>query len=574
MEILSKILINRLKLIVICIFMLFIGITAYLFHLQVNLVDNFFYLGQQNFLRSERVFSPRGNIVDSAGNLLATNRPINVIYWQGTGHKILKNNQNDLIIELTNSLNLSSETIQHITRAEQHKKRICLAYDVNFEQLSRIIEKFPSHKNLCIEREFKRYYPYNSIASHIVGYLGMDMASTGKMGLEFLCDNLLKGKSGEIIKTINSIGHNLSSYEIKKALAGQTIETTLNLNLQLIAEKLFPANKAGTCIIIDPQTGAIEVLLSRPNFDPNIFLNPICSNTWKDLQEHYCFINRALNACYPPASLFKLITISAALETKIIDQNSSWNCLGQLNFAGRLYHCKKREGHGKLNTLQSITHSCNIPFYDIGKKIKIDTLADYAKRLGLGTKTDIILKEKVGLVPTSQWKKSIKGERWWPGETLSATIGQSFILVTPIQIACMFSAICQGYLVRPRILATESVTKKYVDISKETLEFLKKSLEDVTQHGTARILNRLKNFEFCGKTGTAQTIKLSKIQLGEKFLEHAWFVAYFSYKNLPPKTMVILIEHAGSSSVAISMAYRFFKEYGNIYDSNNTIDTK
>jgi penicillin-binding protein 2 len=568
---LSHFFMSRLKIVRIGIIGALASIILYLFHLQINLVLNFFNLGQQNFLRYEKVTSLRGNIIDANGNLLATNRPITTIYWQGTKQRKLTDEQLIVVEYLQSTLKLSMDMIQKILETEKQGKRICIAYDITFEQLSRLLEQFPTDKNITLERSFKRFYPHHTIASHIVGYLGLDIDSEGKMGLEFICDDSLKGTSGQIIRTINSVGHYLESYEVKRALAGQTIETTLNLPLQYVAEKLFPEEAYGTCIILDPQTGALEVLLSRPAFDPNIFLNPIDPKEWQQLQERACFVNRAFNACYPPASLFKLVTLSAALETNLIQEQTSWHCFGHLDFAGRAYHCKKRQGHGVLYTRQALTYSCNIPFYDIGKKIKIDTLADYAQRLGLGAKTTVLFKEKAGLTPTNQWKKDTKGEPWRPGETLSATIGQSFISVTPIQAACMVSGICQGYLVRPRILKEEPIVQKPIAIGKQTLDFLKSSMEDVIHHGTARILHRLSNFKMHAKTGTAQTSDLSKSDLGKQYLEHAWFIVYFQYKEEDPKVLAILIENTGSSAPAITMAYKFFKEYTKIMESKEMI---
>lgn len=576
MEILSRILCSRFKIIILSSFLFLIIIATYLFHLQINLVLNFFKLGQRNFLRSEKIASPRGNIVDAFGQLLATNRPVDSIFWQGTGKKTLTNDQVNSINQIISLLKLDENIIDQINQAEKYCKRLCLANDVNFEQLSFLMERFPTNPNVIIDRTFKRFYPQNSIASHIVGYLGSaNVEISGKMGLELICNENLKGHSGEIIKTINSIGYSLESHEIKKALIGDTIQTTLNLKLQLLAEEIFPPELNGTCILMDPENGSLEVILSRPTFDPNIFLKPINPEAWKNLQEQKCFINRASNACYPPASIFKLVTLSAALETKIIEPNTLWYCIGHISFAGRLYHCNNRNGHGIVDTQQALYHSCNIPFFDIGKKIKIDVLADYAQRLGLGEKTNTIFNERSGLIPTNKWKKNTFGEPWWPGETLSATIGQSFLSVTPLQIACMISGICKGYLSQPRILINEPIIRKPVKIKKNTLIFLKRSMKYVTRKGTGIHLNTLKNFKIYGKTGTAQTRALvdkdKKIEneiICKEHMHHAWFVAYYRYKNFPPKTLVILLENAGSTRPAVRMAKKFFLGYAKILDQN------
>ncbi|MBA3954203.1 hypothetical protein H0X48_02710 [Candidatus Dependentiae bacterium] len=568
MDIFARSLTPRLPLVVICVCSALFLIVGYLFHLQVNLMPNFLHLGKKNFLRSERIASPRGNIIDKNGNLLATNRPVTGIYWQGTGNKYLSSEQKKSIEELQNRGISTSEFEKTLAYAEKKAQLLCLVHDASFEQLSRVIEKFPCHANIIVDTHFKRHYPYKSIASHLVGYLSNPgINANGCMGLEHLFDEALKGEPGQRLNTINSVGCHLESQELKKALAGTTIETTLDLRLQLIAEELFPADSTGTFIVLDPQTGGLEALVSRPDFDPNIFLGQLGGEQWHALQEKKCFINRAFNACYPPASIFKLVTLSAALETKIIDQTTSWYCNGHTTFAGRDYHCARKEGHGSINTPLALAKSCNIPFFDIAKKIKIDTLADYAQRLGLGIKTAVLFPERSGLIPTCQWKRTVKKEPWWPGETLSAAIGQSYTLVTPLQVACMVSAFCEGYLVRPRILMVEPVVKQPLQLQKETIQFVKKCMHEVITLGSAKILARLKNFTLYGKSGTAQTSDLSKRNLGKQFVEHGWFAACFNYKNHKPLTLVILIENAGSSQVAIGIAYEFFKRYEELVET-------
>lgn len=554
---------SRFKYLILITALIFFIIICNLYKIQIILNNNFYQQGERNFLRCEKIPSPRGNITDCLGRLLATNKPIHTVYWQGSGQKTLTNEQISTIKEVQNILDLSTEDIMNeIGKHEKQEKEYLLSKDVNFEQLSQIIEKFPNNPNIVIKQNFKRYYPYDSLASHLIGYLSnMDIESTGKMGIELAFEDSLKGKDGKLIKTINSKGKKLNQQEMEKALSGDTIETTLNLDLQKIAEEEFPKEESGACIILDPETGAIKTLLSRPTFNPNIFLDPITNAQWQEMKEKKCFVNRAFNACYPPASLFKLVTLAAALETGLITENTKWFCPGSITFAGRVIQCHKHEGHGVINTQQALMYSCNIPFYEIGKRLNIDTLAEYAQKLGLGSKTSDIFAEKAGLVPTSLWKKQTIGSRWFAGETLSAAIGQSYYLVTPIQIACMISSICQGYWVKPEILTNKPVIKRHLDISQKTLNFLKQSLRQVIRGGTGKGLNRLSNIVIYGKTGTAQTSDLSKRDLGKKYVEHGYFAAYFQYKNHKPLTLVILLENVGSSQVATKLALNIILKY-------------
>lgn len=455
---------------VICFLLIIITRLGYL---QIVRMHNFFSLGVKNFLRSEPIACPRGNILDCKGTLLATNRPITALYWQGTGNKTLTTQQHKILKTLHDTLGYISENI--LMNAERNRVKLLIAPDITFVQLSKIIELFPNNPNIIISTNFKRFYPNQKVASHILGHLSNinNLETIGKMGLEKILHDTLQGEQGRLIKTINSVGTNIDQTEIKTALAGQNITTTLDLSLQLIAESLFNKDSSGALILMDPETGALRALVSRPNFDPTLFLDPIATPQWQLLQQGQPFLNRAFNACYPPASIFKLVTISAALEHEIIFPEDTIECSGFFRFKGRRHYCDRRVGHGELSIQDAVAKSCNILFYEIATKLSIDILADYASRFGLGRKTHVMFPEQEGLVPTVAWKHTEKNEPWWPGETLSSCIGQSYYLVTPVQIACMISSIFEGYLVTPRILEIEPITIRPLDIKLSTRKFLK-----------------------------------------------------------------------------------------------------
>jgi penicillin-binding protein 2 len=252
--------------------------------------------------------------------------------------------------------------------------------------------------------------------------------------------------------------------------------------------------------------------------------------------------------------------MSAALETGLVHQDSTVFCSGNYTFAGRKYWCHNKHGHGRLTAGQALEQSCNIIFYETARRIDIDLLADYAYRFGLGQRTDSLFPEKEGLVPSRAWKRNAKGEKWWPGETLSAAIGQSFLLVTPIQVARMISSIFTRYLVKPRILVDEPIEKKPLNIRLDTLEFLRSSMQKVVTVGTGQ-RSRVRDIQLYAKTSTAQNSDLSKRELGEQYLEHGWFVGYFGYKHHPPLTIVIMLENVGTSMVPTGIAKQFFIEY-------------
>lgn len=547
------------------IFFLFFILAARLFYLQVLEHHSFFTLGKQNFLRSETIISPRGNILDCNGNLLATNRPIANIYWNGTGNQKLSDKQRAKIRVVESFLDkeiLNDDSKKILSRTEKSSTQWCIAHDVQLNQLSKILEQLPDDENITIKTHFKRYYPNKTLACHVLGHISqIDVDMIGKMGLEKILHRDLMGTHGKVITTINSLGTKLDQREIQQALAGQNIVTTVDLTLQKIAEDAFDSEFSGCLILIDPKNGALRSLLSRPHFDPSIFLNPIATPEWQGMQEGRPFINRAFQAAYPPASIFKLVTISAALEHNLIGPQDMVYCKGYVPFKGRNYHCARRWGHGELSLKESVAKSCNAIFYEIGTQMPIDDLATYAFKFGLGQITQHTFAEHEGLVPTSEWKLQTKGERWWQGETLSATIGQSYFLATPIQIACMIGSIFTGYLVKPRILEQEPVEKKPLEIKPETRAFLKKSMKLVVKLGTGKYLNKLQDVKIYAKTGTAQVSGFEKRNLGPHHKEHAYFVGTFCFKNTDPLTLVIFVEHAESSRIATNIAKKFLSKY-------------
>jgi penicillin-binding protein 2 len=550
-------------------FLTTLAIITRLFYLQIYLGPIYTAQSRKNYIRHQHIAAPRGQILDCNRKPLVTNIPIRSLYWQSTGKSRLTDEQKRIISQLSYVCQISydEQLIQTIAQAEKRNHPLLLYHNITFHQLATIEEMFSDHPNIVIKTEFKRSYPYKKAASHIIGYLGnIHAESTGKMGLEKAAEMKLQGHDGAIIKTINSYGKEIHTDIIEHAIAGTDIETTIDIDLQKIAEKNFSDEYIGTCIIMDPETGALKTLLSRPNFDPNIFLEPIYYQQWKELQEHQPFLNRAVHCSYPPGSLFKLITISAALETELISPDDMHNCKGYIHYGDRDYWCNRHNGHDIISVRQGLALSCNTLFYELGKKLSINTLADYAQRFGLGQKTGFLLSEAIGLIPTTSWKRETKGEPWWQGETLSASIGQSYLLTTPLQIARMFSGIFVGYLPKPRILKDEPIEKNPLYIKPETLEFLKKSMKSVVTEGTGRRVNRIKDIEVYAKTSTAQISTIDKRGLGQQYFEHGWVVVHFTIKGQKPLILVVLVEHAGTSRIPVIIAKNLLLDYKKYYE--------
>src|SRR5579863_7242139 len=364
--------INR-KIVVILtlIFLFFMVIIARLVYLQIFCGDHFALRSQNNFLRHEIVDSPRGNIRDVNGVLLATNRPITLLYWQGTGNYRLSHEQRAVLqkIEEITGADLSSEKMMNMIGAGERKnQKILLLSDIDFATLSKLSEIFCPHENVIIDTHFKRFYPHHNYGCHIVGYLGdLRFLATGKLGLEKIFDADLCGRQGSKCNVVNSAGQRVSQVELEKALSGNDIQTTIDIDMQIVCEKIFPSHLMGSFILLNPVDGAVVSVVSRPNFDPNLFLDPLLPDTWRLLQEKNPFLNRAFDASYPSGSIFKLVTISAAIEHSLISPDVSWNCKGYTLFGNRKYWCARRSGHGEISAARAVAESCNTLFFEIGK---------------------------------------------------------------------------------------------------------------------------------------------------------------------------------------------------------------
>jgi len=543
-----------------------------LFYLQIERRMVFSSLGRKNFLRIEIIPPLRGDVYDCRHELLAANRPVFDVFWQGVGRVLAENDLAALkkIETIIQGDFFGSARFPSLCFASKYARRMLLKEDVSFEQLCQLSEQCADVANLVIANRFQRTYPHGQLACHILGYLNRG-EHVGQSGVERKFDTELQGQEGQVIQVINSTGKMLTQQIAKQAKAGADISLTLDFQLQRLAEKTFEGDQAGAFIVMDPADGAIRALVSCPRFDPNIFLHSFSDDTWEQLVVNNPLLNRATSAMYPPASTFKVVTWAAGLDEGVAAQNSELFCNGYVTFCGRKYYCMQHLGHGALTPKQALVVSCNCPCFHMARKLSIDCLADYARRFGLGEKTGFLLSEKSGLVPTTTWKKQVKGERWWKGDTLSVSIGQGYLLVTPLQVARMVGSICTGWLVGPRLLESEPVAKKKLNISGYTLAFLRNAMKEVVIEGTGRRLGKIQSFEISAKTGTAQTCSLTKEKNNNKYLlEHGWLAGYFSYKGQKPLVMVVLLENTGSSHEAVQFAANFLREYKAFMEAHET----
>lgn len=442
-----------------------------------------------------------------------------------------------------------------------------------------------------IEPEHRRHYPYAGLASHQLGYIGKVSQAqrkqeqsdigllTGQSGLEKVYDKYLRGSAGRRMIQVNAAGRKVKDLGIEEPRPGTDIYLTIDLDVQKAAEEAL-GDRAGAVVAMDPNTGEILALASHPTYDPNLFPRGIAPKDWTRLTNDptHPLYNRAIQSVYPPGSTFKIIVSLAGLESGIIKLDDKVNCRGYITSGKHTFRCWKKGGHGAVSFHQALVESCDVYFYTMGERIGWDRIAEYAKNLGYGSLTGIPLpEEKPGLIPTTEWKKKKTKEPWYPGDTYINSIGQGFVLVSPIQACQMISAIANGgNFYRPILLkmtrnretgAVKTFSpelKNRVMLDPAALEEIRKALAGVvnepdgTAHGAQTPLAIV-----AGKTGTAQVIaqKIPGRKLAENTRDHAWFIAYAPVDN-PKIAVAVLVEHGGhGGGAAAPVARRVIEEY-------------
>ncbi|HTG00187.1 MAG TPA: penicillin-binding protein 2 [Nitrospirota bacterium] len=442
-----------------------------------------------------------------------------------------------------------------------------------------------------IEPEHRRNYPYGGLASHQLGYIGKvsqtqrkkEQADIGVLvgqgGLEKIYDKLLRGRPGRRMIQVNAAGRKVKDLGIEEPRPGTDLYLTIDLDAQKAAEEGL-GERAGAVAAIETNTGEIIALASHPNYDPNLFPRGISPKDWVRLTNDstHPLYNRAIQSVYPPGSTFKIIVALAGLESGVINPDEKINCHGFLKSGRQTFRCWKHNGHGPISFHQALVESCDVYFYTMGERIGWDNIARYARRLGYGGLTGIPLPdEKPGNIPTTEWKKRRTGEAWYAGDTYINSIGQGFVLVSPLQAARMISAVATGGLLYPPSLLRQTYNretgeiKTYSDDHAQKVAMDSKALAEVQQalagvvaepggtgHAAATPLTTV-----AGKTGTAQVIaqKNPGRKLSEDTQDHAWFIAYAPVEN-PKLAVAVLVEHGGhGGSAAAPIARKVIEEY-------------
>jgi penicillin-binding protein 2 len=575
---------QRLNLFRIPVLLIFMILAARLWQLQIIQGSEYTLKAERNRIRTIDLVAPRGTISDRSNIPLVDNRPsFNVLLYR-------EEMKADTISFITEKLGIKPEDLEARLRRGKSTALyhpIVLKVDADMEDISTIEAHKREHPEIQLGPEPRRLYHYGTLAAHLLGYVGeiseKELASNmfpgaasgtliGQSGVERTYDRILTGKDGARRVLVDSLGRERRLLDEIDSVVGGEIQLTLNLDLQSIAEKALEG-KVGAIVAMDPRNGEILTMASSPPFDPNAFSTRISEDAYNQLVNHpdRPMQNRAIQNSYSPGSIFKLIMADAGLEEGLLDNNPAVTCRGSATFYGRTFHCAKKEGHGTLHLEEAIQKSCNIFFYELGKRLGISKIAKHAQALGLGERTGIDLPwERPGVMPSPEWKQGAKHSKWYVGETISVSIGQGAVSTTPLQIIRAVSAIATGgLLVTPHVLLRAEGKStgdlnwpvRKVAIGEGASRIRQGMWESVNNWGTGHNA-AIPGLDICGKTGTVQVIgNEKKKQLGEEIEDHSWF-AGFGNKDNPEIAVVVFIEHGGKGGVAAApIAREIFKAY-------------
>lgn len=588
----GKVLVKRSLILAFIEFLLFMVIIFRLYYLQVYQADRYKMLADENRISTRLLIPPRGIIYDRNQELLASNR---------------QNFQVSIVAEQTPDIQETlnafkkimplSEVEEEKIKKEIRRKRsfvpIKIKDNLTWEEVSKIQLNAPSLPGIVIDEGLSRYYPFGEKMMHILGYvssvsdndvkddplLEVPGFKIGKAGIEKLFEKRLRGRGGNQKLEVNAYGRVMKEIEKNDGVLGEKIDLSLDARLQTKAFELL-GEESGAIVLMDVHNGEILAFVSTPSYDPNLMVTGISNEDWKALvnNERHPLTNKVIAGRYSPGSTFKMIVALAGLESGAIKPETRFFCAGKMFLGSHPFHCWKHSGHGYLDVVQALQHSCDIFFYETAQKVGIEKIADMARRLGLGEKVGIGLdNENSGLIPDKAWKLKARKEPWHPGETLISGIGQGYILTTPIQLVTMMSRLVNGgYEVRPsflRVSEEEQENIKKINLSQTYLDIVKEGMYNVVNvPGGTAYMSRFdyNGMKMGGKTGTTQVRRISlkerqtgilkESELPWRLRNHALFVGYAPHNN-PKYAVAVLVEHGGGgSSVAAPMASKLLQE--------------
>jgi penicillin-binding protein 2 len=539
--------------------------------LQVIQSGHFSDLAERNQIRYIPIIAPRGALLDREGRVLVDSYPSFSILLLRDDPKALQKS----LPQIEEGLGISKEDLQQQLDAAKYEpkfqpviiKPAASQADIAFVESHRA--DLPSLELMMVQR---RRYQHGQMLANTIGYVGEVSSQqleqsdghyrpgdiVGKAGLEREYNDQLEGTDGMRRVVVNSVGKAMRTLDNVEAIPGKPIQLTIDYDLQAIAESDM-ADKAGAVVALDGRTGGVLVMISRPTFDPNDFAVRIPAAEWAKLNTdpETPLLNRAVQAQLAPGSVFKIVMATAMLDSKALPANFQAYCPGHAEFYGRVFHCWRPQGHGSVDVHRAIVASCDVFFYTIGKALGIERIHDYAVGLGLGRPTGVDLpSEAAGLVPSEEWVQRVYHHKWYAGETISVSIGQGSVTVTPIQLARMIAAVASGgTLVQPHLLKNLTTLKTdHFPLSDDAVEQVTQGMYGVINEGggTGYAL-RLQNVDFSGKSGTAQLMSYEAgAKMGKKGKNtNGWFVGYAPRRN-PEIVVAAVVQdtdlHGGSTA--------------------------
>ncbi|MGH9486183.1 MAG: penicillin-binding protein 2 [Terriglobales bacterium] len=573
---------RRLRLVQYVIVAGFVGLVVGLWQLQILNAGKYAELAQQNRIRIIPIPAPRGRIYDRRGRLLVGNYPSFTAYlvrdtltsWRRDLPAIARG----LFVPLAQvQAAITKYSAAPVYQPIPIKQDITIA-DQDFIAAHR--DQFPELEMVMASR---RLYPQNGYAANLIGYVGEPTprqvrelhlrpgAMVGKSGLEESYNRWLMGTDGEERVVVNSRGQVMGTLSDEPPVPGHDLHLTLDDSIQTAAE-LAMGNRPGAVVALDPRTGGVLALVSRPTFDPNMFVQGVSPQQWQAWSSNpeHPLMDKAIQAQLAPGSVFKLVMSVAGLQQNIAE-NLKIDCTGVFYYYGHPYRCwiytEQHHGHGVLDIAQAITQSCDFYFYTLGSKLGIATIDKYAHLLGLGQRTGIDLPgEAAGVIPSPAWQLRYFHRPWYRGETINVSIGQGSVQVTPVQLARLVGGIASGgHFPRPHVNADANDTAGFdVPLTPVTVDTILEGMRGAVEPGGTAASAHLQGVSFGGKTGTAQTISDAALRriTGSKsrFTPNVWFVGVSPLHN-PQIAVCVLFQRGYESSYAARIAARVIQAY-------------
>ena len=563
------------------------GLGARMRYLQVDQADQFRLLAEENRINIRLIPPARGEIFDRNGVRLAENVPSYriVMVREDAG------DVDEVMARLSRIIEIDLETYE---RALTELKRsapflpVTIVEGVSWDEVSKVSVNAPALPGVTPEVGLTRVYPRGSDFAHVVGRVGrvsqkdldaleapdqllrIPRFQIGKINVEARAEDVLRGKAGTKQVEVNATGRVMRELSRREGQSGADIQLTVDAELQRYVQARLGGESAAV-VVIDLESGDLVANASAPSYDPNLFIGGISSKDYDPLlnSEYRPLVNKTVQGAYPPGSTLKMITAMAALEEGLIGPDETVYCPGHLEVAGRRFHCWKRAGHGWVDLGNSLKQSCDVYYYDLAVKVGIEKISAMANRFGLGFRHDLPLSSvNTGLMPTKDWKRSARGAEWVVGDTVNASIGQGFMLASPLQLAVMSARIATGRELTPRLIKSvdgveqPAATSLSLGLNENNLRKMRRAMYEVVndRRGTAyrsRII--ADEWRMAGKTGTSQVRNITAAERARGVTrnedlpwnrrDHALFVAFAPF-DAPRYAISVLVEHGGGGSTA------------------------